>query len=224
MKKPTMAVRLLSVTVLTGALLSGGSVTAVADPVISTASASVGSLDVEIGNEHVVTGEMAECSVDGPLTARTAGGITGDFARFGGGDSLCGRIGTVSVGEASGRRFETTLLKRYGGPVIKVRTYKAKCSTTEDGSLGYIEFGDIVGFTLPESIPQNYRVTISGGKGGTALASLTVNETIIPTPPDGSLVTHMLHIKLFPQGGGPAKGDIYLGTARCNPYGKKPPA
>lgn len=212
--------RLLSVAMLTGALVAGGQATAWAEP--ATATASVGSLDVEIGNEHVVTGELAECSVDGPLTAKTAGGATGDFARFGGGDSNCGRTGAVAVAEATGRRFETSLLKRYGGPVIRVRTFMAKCSTTKDGSLGYIEFGDVSGFTLPDSIPQNYRLTIAGGKGGTALASLTVNETVTPTPPDGSLVTHMLHIKLFPQGGGPAKGDIYLGTARCNPYGKKP--
>ncbi len=214
--------RLLSVTMLTGALVTGVSAIASADAAPATASASVGSLDVEIGDEHVVTGDLAPCDVDGPLTGKTQGGSTGDFARFGGGDSNCGRTGAVAVAEASGRRFETSLLKRFGGPVIKVRSFMAKCSTTKDGSLGYIEFGDVTGFTLPENIPQNYRLTIAGGKGGTALASLTVNETVTPTPPDGSLVTHMLHIKLFPQGGGPAKGDIYLGTARCDPYGKKP--
>ncbi|KZB83992.1 hypothetical protein AVL48_35220 [Amycolatopsis regifaucium] len=211
---------MLSVTMLTGALVAGGTA-ASAEPGPAWASASVGSVDVEIGDEHVVTGEMAPCDVDGPLTAHTAGGLIGDFARFTGGDSNCGRTGAVAVGEASGRRFETTLLKRYGGPVLTVRTFLAKCSTTKDGSLGYVEFGDVTGFTLPETIPQNYRLTIAGGKGGTALASLTVNETVTPKPPDGSLVTHMLHIKLFPQGG-PAKGDIYLGTARCDPYGKKP--
>ncbi|OLZ57501.1 hypothetical protein [Amycolatopsis keratiniphila] len=221
MRKPVS--RLLSVTMLTGALVTGGPAVASADPVPATASASVGSLDVEIGGEHVVTGELAPCDVDGPLNAKTQGGSTGDFARFGGGESRCGRNGAVAIGEAAGRRFETTLLKRFGGPVLKVRTFMAKCSTTQDGSLGYIEFGDVSGFTLPENIPQNYRLTIAGGKGGTALASLTVNETVTPTPPDGSLVTHMLHIKLFPQGGGPAKGDIYLGTARCDPYGKKKP-
>jgi hypothetical protein len=221
MKKTRTAGRLLSVTMLTGALVAGGA-SASAEPAPARASASVGSVDVEIGDQHIVTGELAPCDVDGPLTANTAGGSIGDFARFNGGDSRCGRTGAVAVGEAAGRRFETTLLKRYGGPVIKVRTFLAKCSTTKDGSLGYIEFGDIIGFTLPENIPQNYRQTITGGKGGTALASLTVNETVTPTPPDGSLVTHMLHIKLFPQGGGPAKGDIYLGTARCDPYGKKP--
>ncbi|WP_037320729.1 choice-of-anchor P family protein [Amycolatopsis orientalis] len=221
MTKPTTAGRLLSVTLLTAALAVGGPV-ASAEPAPASASASVGSVDVEIGDEHVATGELAPCDADGPSTAKTAGGSIGDFARFNGGESRCGRTGAVAVGEATGRRFETTLLKRFGGPVIKVRTFMAKCSTTKDGSLGYIEFGDVTGFTLPENIPQNYRLTIAGGKGGTALASLTVNETVTPTPPDGSLVTHMLHIKLFPQGGGPAKGDIYLGTARCDPYGKKP--
>ncbi|WP_236005448.1 hypothetical protein [Amycolatopsis pittospori] len=223
MTKPRTAGRLLSVTMLTGALVAGGPLTASAEAAPATASASVGSLDVEMGDEHVVTGELAPCDVDGPLSAKTQGGATGDFAKFGGGESSCGRTGAVAVGEATGRRFETTLLRQFGGPVIKVRTFMAKCSTTKDGSLGYIEFGDVSGFTLPESIPQNYRLTIAGGKGGTALASITVNETVTPTPPDGSLVTHMLHIKLFPQGGGPAKGDIYLGTARCDPYGKKKP-
>ncbi|MEU3624186.1 hypothetical protein BS329_18675 [Amycolatopsis coloradensis] len=223
MTKPRTAGRLLSVTMLTGALVAGGTATATAEAAPATASAAVGSLDVEIGDEHVVTGDLAPCDVDGPLTGTTQGGATGDFARFGGGESNCGRTGAVAVGEASGQRFETTLLERFGGPVIKVRTFMAKCSTTKDGSLGYIEFGDVIGFTLPENIPQNYRLTIAGGEDGTTLASLTVNETVTPTPPDGSLVTHMLHIKLFPQGGGPAKGDIYLGTARCDPYGKKKP-
>ncbi len=222
MTKPRTAGRLLSVTMLTGALVTGGTASASADAVPATASASVGSLDVEVGDEHVVTGELAPCDVDGPLTATTRGGSIGDFAGFSGGESACERSGAAAVGEASGRLFETALLNRYGGPVIQVRTFTAKCSTTKDGSLGYIQFGDVTGFTLPEDIPQNYRLTIAGGKGGTALASLTVNETVTPTPPDGSLVTHMLHIKLFPQGG-PAKGDIYLGTARCDPYGRKKP-
>ncbi|MEV6913236.1 choice-of-anchor P family protein [Amycolatopsis sp. NPDC051071] len=224
MTKPKTARRLLSVTMLTGALVAGGTASASAEAAPATASASVGSLDVEVGDEHVVTGDLAPCDVDGPLTAKARGGFIGDFARFAGGDSSCGRTGAVAVGEASGRRFETTVLKQFGGPVIGVRMFKAKCSTTKDGSLGYIEFGDVSGFTLPENVPQNYRLTIAGEKGGAALASLTVNETVTPTPADGSLVTHMLHIKLFPQGGGPAKGDIYLGTARCDPYGKKKPA
>ncbi|UMP06424.1 hypothetical protein [Amycolatopsis sp. EV170708-02-1] len=64
MRKPVS--RLLSVTMLTGALVTGGPSIASADPAPATAAASVGSLDVEIGDEHVVTGELAPCDVDGP--------------------------------------------------------------------------------------------------------------------------------------------------------------
>jgi hypothetical protein len=31
-------------------------------------------------------------------------------------------------------------------------------------------------------------------------------------------VTNTVHIKLFPEGG-PAEGDIILGTAKCDPFG-----
>ncbi len=191
-----------------------------AAPVKSTAWASAGSVDVTIENEHIVTGELAKCGVDGPYSARTAGGTTGDIATFGTGDAGCGRNGPVSVAQGEGRRFQLDVLKRFGGPVITVRTFFAKCATTQDGSFAGIEVGATTGIAVPESIPANYKIVIPGGVAGTALATVVVNETLTPTPADGSLVTHALHIRLFPQGG-PASGDIYLATAACDPYGKK---
>nr|WP_285476178.1 choice-of-anchor P family protein [Amycolatopsis sp. NBRC 101858] len=207
-------IRLLAVTLLTAPLL------AAAAPGTSTGWASAGSLDVTIDNEHVVTGELAKCTADGPLGARTQGGVTGDVATFGTGESGCGRTGDVAIAQASGHRFEAAVLKRYGGPVITVRTYSAKCATTETGSGGEVSIGAVDGITVPAEIPPNHRIVIPGGPAGTALATVILNETVTPQPPDGSLVTHALHIELFPQGG-PASGDVYLGTAACDPFGKK---
>ncbi|WP_315863309.1 choice-of-anchor P family protein [Amycolatopsis sp. FBCC-B4732] len=205
---------MLAVTTLTAPLLAAAAAGA------STGWASSGSLDVTIDNEHVVTGELAKCTVDGPYSARTQGGATGDVAAFGMGESGCGRSGAVSVAQASGHRFEATVLKRYGGPVITVRTFSAKCATSETGSGGEVSIGAVQGITVPAQIPPNHRIVIPGGAAGTALATVVLNETVTPQPPDGSLVTHAVHIELFPQGG-PASGDIYLGTAACDPYGKK---
>jgi|SRR4051812_9819870 hypothetical protein len=206
--------RLLAVTTLAGPLLGA------AAPVTSTGWASSGSVDVVIDNQHVVTGELAKCTVDGPYQGWTPGGATGDIAAFGAGDTGCGRSGEVSVAQASGRRFRATVLKRYGGPELSVRTYSVKCATTATGSLGEVTIGAVEGVAVPGEIPPNYRIVIPGGAAGTALATVVLNETVTPEPPDGSLVTHAVHIKLFPQGG-PASGDIYLGTAACDPFGKK---
>jgi hypothetical protein len=172
-----------------------------------------------IDSEHIVTDELARCSADGPLTARTEGGTTGDIAEFGTGSTICGRNGPVATASASGHRFEVNVLTRYGGPALTVRTFSAGCATTVDGATGDIEVGAVTGIKVPADIPPNFRIVIPGGPASTALATVTLNETVTPQPADGSLVTHAAHIKLFPQGG-PASGDIYLATAACNPYGK----
>ncbi|MGW4519611.1 choice-of-anchor P family protein [Amycolatopsis sp. NPDC004378] len=205
---------MLAVTTLAAPLLGA------AAPVTSTGWASSGSVDVTIDNEHVVTGELAKCTADGPYSARTAGGATGEIAKFGVGESGCGRSDAVAIAEASGHRFEATVLKRFGGPVITVRTFSAKCATSATGSGGEVSIGTVEGITVPAQIPPNDRIVIPGGAAGTALATVVLNETVTPQPPDGSLVTHAVHIELFPQGG-PASGDIYLGTAACDPFGKK---
>ncbi|WP_308210235.1 choice-of-anchor P family protein [Amycolatopsis iheyensis] len=205
---------MLAVTTLAAPLLVA------AAPVTSTGWASSGSLDVLLDNEHVVTGELAKCTADGPYGDRTPGGATGDIATFGTGETGCGRTGDVSVAQASGHRFEATVLKRFGGPVLTVRTYSAKCATNATGSGGEVSIGAVEGIAVPAQIPPNDRIVIPGGPAGTALATVILNETVTPQPPDGSMVTHALHIVLFPQGG-PASGDIYLGTAACDPFGKK---
>ncbi|HEY2059799.1 hypothetical protein [Amycolatopsis sp. NBC_01480] len=208
--------RVLMVTALALAVLPG---VARADQVTSTGWGASGSVDVLADGEHVTTGDLARCDADGPVTARSDGGKTGDVAVFGLGGTTCGRKDAVTTVQAGGQRFESDVLKRYGGPVLKVRTYSVGCSTTQNGSTGDVSIGTVEGITVPSSIPANYRVAIPGGAAGTALATVTLNETVTPQPADGSLVTHAVHIQLFPQGG-PASGDIYLGTAACNPFGK----
>jgi len=206
---------------VTGVLLLAAPSAAYADPpVTSTGWGSAGSVDVLADNQHVVTGELARCDADGPASARTLGGAAGQIAQFSFGGTVCGRKGPIADVQAGGQRFESGFLTRYGGPRLKVRTYSAGCATTTDsGSTGSMSIGEVSGFLVPSSIPANYRITVPGGAAGTALATITLNETVTPTPADGSLVTHAVHVKLFPQGG-PASGDIYLGTAACNPYGK----
>ncbi|WP_051791024.1 hypothetical protein [Amycolatopsis jejuensis] len=211
------------VLLVTGALMASTTAVAHAEPpVTSTGWGSAGSADVLVDTQHVVTGELARCDADGPASARTTGGEAGPAAVFGFGGATCARKGPVASVQTGGQRFESDLLKHYGGPVLKVRTYAVGCATTDDsGSTGSMSIGEVTGFTVPSSIPANYRITVPGGEAGTALATITLNETVTPQPADGSLVTHAVHIKLFPQGG-PASGDIYLGTAACNPFGKHP--
>ena len=108
--------RMLAVAVLAVPLLAGAG-----KPLTSTSWASAGSVDAMIDEQHIVTGELAKCTADGPMNAHTAGGTTGDIAIFGNGTTTCGRNGPVAVAEAQGHRFEADVLKRFGGPVITVR-------------------------------------------------------------------------------------------------------
>lgn len=193
-----------------------------AAPITATASGSVGSIDVTADGQHVQVESIAPCTADGPVRAGTTGGVYGNAGVFGNSDTACTRQPDgVAIGQSSGRRFKTTLLQAYGGPVITVRTFVARCATTGTGSDGYIEIGEVTGMTVPANIPANYTITISGAGGETRpMAKVVLNELITPRPPDGSLTTNTVHIKLFPEGG-PAEGDIILGTAKCDPFGQK---
>jgi hypothetical protein len=185
----------------------------------ATATASSGSVDATVDGTKVLAAAVGPCSADGPLQGDTRGGLAGTIAEFGNGQALCGRDadGTAAA-QAKGARFSTSVLKAYGGPVIGVRTFTARCSTTPVGAGGYVEVGTVTGITVPENIPANYTITVPSPAGGPPLANVVLNESVAPTPPDGSLLIHTMHIVLFPQGG-PATGDIYLGTAACDPYG-----
>jgi hypothetical protein len=104
--------------------------------------------------------------------------------------------------QVSGQQFETTVLTQFGGPALRARTFKASCVTTANGSSGHVDLRAASGFTVPQTIPANYTRTVAGRTpGAPPMAEIIVNELIVPTPPDGSLTTNALHIRLFPQGG-----------------------
>ena len=218
--------KIITVALCTIALPCAGIVSAPlpaqAAPITATASGSAGSIDVTADGQHVQVDTIAPCTADGPVHATTPGGQYGNVGVFGNSETSCARQADgVAIGQASGRRFKTTLLRAYGGPVITVRTFVARCATTGTGSDGYIEIGEVTGITVPANIPANYTITIPGVAPETRpMARVVLNELITPRPPDGSLTTNTVHIKLFPEGG-PAEGDIVLGTAKCDPFGQK---
>ncbi|GAA1972664.1 hypothetical protein [Amycolatopsis minnesotensis] len=211
--------RVLTVLTVCGGLLAVAPA-AEAVPVTAMAAGSLGSADVTVGTQAVHAAPIAVCEVGGTLQNTSSGASVGTTTKYGRGDTTCTRDanGTASA-KATGQRFETSILKQFGGPVIKVRSYTAGCTTTANGSSGYMEIGGVSGLTVPTDIPANYTVAIPGKNAGDPpMAEVVVNELIAPTPPDGSLATHAMHIKLFPQGG-PASGDIMVGSASCDPYG-----
>lgn len=211
------------VTAVCGGLLATAA-SAAAEPVGATAFGSVGFVDVTVDGQHVSVPSIALCSVEGPPSGTTTTRTAGNVATFGNSVTACSRQADgTAVGQVNGRRFRTKVLKEFGGPEIAVRNFSAQCGTTATGSVGSVEVGEVTGLTVPENIPANYTITIPGGTADAPpMAKVILNELIAPTPPDGSLTTNTVHIKLFPDGG-PAKGDIVVGSASCYPFGKPPP-
>lgn len=200
-----------------GSLLVPG--TAQAREAVSTASASVGEVDIVVAGTVARLQPIALCDVDGTTENSSRGVEAGRHTSYGGGDTSCAREPEgISAAMATGRRFETEVLRQFGGPELSVRTFSAECRTTGNGSSGYVELGGVRGFRLPSEIPPDHTITIPGAEDGDPpMAEIVLNELVAPTPADGSLTTNALHVKLFPQGG-PASGDIVVGTANCDPY------
>lgn len=193
-----------------------------ADEPAATASGSLGSVHMVVNGQPVDSEELAPCAVGGIPQNATNGASFGVIARYGSGQTACARDahGAASA-KVSGRRFETSVLRAFHGPKITVQSYSAQCATTGTGSSANVELGGVAGFGLPENIPPNYTVAIPGrAPSDPPMAVIVLNELVAPTPPDGSLETNALHIKLFPHGGGPVTGDIVVGRATCDPsYG-----
>ncbi|WP_179956884.1 hypothetical protein [Amycolatopsis anabasis] len=210
--------------IMLAAILGGGLVVlpaqAQAQEVVSTAEGSLGSARITVGGQTVAAEPIAACKVGGTLKGTSSGVSVGTTTEYGKGETTCTRDDKgVSTATASGKRFETRVLRQFGGPIIRVQTYGASCATTENGSSGSIQLGAVSGVQIPQEIPANHTVTIPGRQAGDPpMAEVVLNELIAPNPPDGSLITNAMHIKLFPRGG-PAEGDIFVGTAGCDPYG-----
>jgi hypothetical protein len=214
--------RALGAALLSGAL-SGGGLLAVPAPAhaqdhTAIASGSLGHARIEVAGLAFAQDAIATCASDGPEDNSSTEVEIGPDITFDGGTTVCGRAadGTASA-EVAGERFETTVLRQFGGPALRLRSYVASCTTTENGSSGYIQLGGAGGFELPEQIPANHVITVPGLEEGDApMARIVLNELVAPSPPDGSLTTNAMHVTLFPEGG-PASGDIVVGTAACDP-------
>ncbi|TQJ05703.1 choice-of-anchor P family protein [Amycolatopsis cihanbeyliensis] len=212
---------------LSGGLLGGGllAVPAQAQAAEWTALAegSLGSVDMVVGGQSVGSGPIARCDADEQPRNNAGVAVVSRTTRYGRGETDCGRDDTgIASAEAGGQRFSTEVLRQFGGPALEVRSYAARCRTTENGSSGYMELGGVSGFTVPRDIPINHAVTIPGKQPeDPPMAKIVLNEVVIPDPPDGSMTTNALHITLFPEGG-PASGSLIVGSASCDPYGLSP--
>ncbi|WP_034274155.1 choice-of-anchor P family protein [Haloechinothrix halophila] len=183
-------------------------------------SGFLGAVAVTVDGEPLPVGPIGACDVAGEQHNETGLFPVDDVADFWGGTSDCTRDeqGNAHV-DVDGRYFSTSILRRWGGPRIRVSSFAARCDTTTKGSNTVMELGGVYGLDLPENVSSNHTVTIPGpAEDDPPLAKVVINELIAPQPPDGSLRVNAIRIELFPEGG-PASGEILVGSAACDPYG-----
>lgn len=207
-----------AVTCIAGSTLTSGN--AIATQHEATSEAWIGYVDVMLEGDHVSQAPIAPCDVEGDQQ-NDSGAVTVDgAATFWGGQTVCEWDSSDAAhGKVTGRYFSTKAIEEWGGPRIKVSTFKVSCVTTGNGSSGSMELSGLRGIQVPERIPPNYTVTIPGRiEGAKPLAKIIVNELVTPAPADGSMQVNALHIILFPEGG-PSSGEIIVGSVSCDPYG-----
>lgn len=202
-----------------GSALTGASA-AQADPHETTAEGHIGSVNVVLEGRPVNRAPIAPCDVADDQENSSGTVNVSDAATYWGGTTACTwDTSDEAHARITGRYFSTRVLEEWGGPRIKVSSFKVNCQTRANGSSGNIQLTGLRGIRVPETIPPNYTVTIPGRiEGAAPLAKVIVNELVTPQPSDGSMRVNGLHIKLFPEGG-PSSGDIIVGSVTCDPYG-----
>ncbi|HEX6357424.1 hypothetical protein [Actinophytocola sp.] len=177
------------------------------------------------GHAGMVTGQtvvapVAPCHTERRLTASNTLTSVPNVVTFRNSKSVCtiDALGEEASVTVTGGRFVFDWLRRWGGPSIRLASYLAKCDAVPEGSESAFQFSGLSGVpgVLPQPVPANHKVTIAGGPNGRPWATVTFNEVHAPTPQNGSQTVHLMHIKIFPQGG-PARGDAYIGTVFCSP-------
>lgn len=203
------------------ALLVPGAGYAQAEPE-SWATGSVGAADLVLNGVPTSIAPLAECRTGEVEQVSSAAAEVDDFVEFGGATARCTVDETTGVARASvrGERFHLEGLERYGGPrVIRLASFTASCETTATASSVQVRFSGLAGLTVPSPIPPNHVVTIPGPAGAPPTATVTFNETLFPSRPDGSMTVHLMHIRLFPDGPPKADtGDIVVGSVSCAPF------
>ena len=211
MRAPVVALMVVATTTL----LAGPA--GAADP--TTATASAGSVNLTSGGTVTSQDSIAPCTTPG---ANSTSGVTPlPGVQYGSATTSCtvaADTGDVTA-KAAGGRFQVSLLRDHGGPLIKLTKWSVQCATDGANSSGSMSVAGLTGVTVPSSIPVNYTVTVPGqAQGDPALAKVVFNEMVAPDPPDGSMTLNLMHITLFPDSpDGPEHGDIVLGTVGCNP-------
>lgn len=206
---------------LAGLVLTGVS-PAQALPEEGIASGTIGSVDATYDGEAVAIDPLAECDTQGSATGASAAVREAGFLEFGTGRSTCEldeETGVASA-EVTGRLFRLDALRPYGGPRIRMTNYTVECATTENGSTASFHIGGLSGLSVPSQLPPNHVVTVPGrGVGAPPLAKVTLNETVVPDPPDGSMTVNIMRINLFPDGGGgELDGEVVVGSVSCSPF------
>ncbi|MFC4857979.1 hypothetical protein [Actinophytocola glycyrrhizae] len=203
-----------SVVCLAAAGLAFTAAPAGAAPGDAVAEGSAGG--VTIGEATV--GPIASCSTEGPSSGESGEVAVPNVATYSSGTSTCtiDEAGEIAKTTVTGGRFRFDALLPHGGPRLRLSDYTATCETTLTGSNSSIRFSGLHGVTVPSELPSNHVVTIPGDLDGKPLATVTFNEAVTPSPPDGSMTVHLMHIRMFPEGG-PTPGDAYVGTVRCAP-------
>ncbi|OZM73873.1 hypothetical protein CFN78_06105 [Amycolatopsis antarctica] len=201
-------------------MLATGALAGPAQAAAPAASGAVGSVQLDLGGVPVTVAPLAPCELGSTPQASTGGTSVPDVVSYGSSTTTCGTDDAGNAfARAEGGRFESTVLTRFGGPTVRIRSFSLECRTNGTGSSASMALGGVSGFELPQRIEPDSKVTVPSRTPGAApLAELTLNEFVVPEPADGTLTTHALRMTLFPQGG-PASGDIVLGTANCDPSG-----
>lgn len=211
MRAPVVALLIVATSTMLG-----GQADAAAAPK-KTGAASVGAVSVTLDGVATNKATIAPCTTVGTNT--TSGMTPVPGVVYGRADTSCTRAKGEATAMASGKRFKVSLLKDHRGPTIQLTSWSVQCSTKKTGSSASMTLSGLTGIKVPSSIPVNYVVKVPAHKKGDPdLAKVIFNELVVPSPPDGSMVMNLMHIKLFPNTpNSPDHGDIVLGTVNCDP-------
>jgi len=209
-------------TTVAAAVLTGMAVIVPAVPAQTAqgpvASGSVGSVRVTLDGAPTSLEPLASCVLGTTPQAAIQTVSLADVVSYGPATATCAteESGNVNV-KVEGQHFETSVLTRYGGPAIAIGKYTLECRTTGFGTSASMAIGGVTGFDVPIPVRRDFEVTIpSATAGDPPLAKLTLNELDATASSRAGRTAHAMRMTLFPEGG-PASGEIVLGTTSCDP-------
>jgi len=183
---------------------------------------SIGSVDVVLDGEKIEVDPIAECATGENGKENSNGVDVDDFVDYDGGETTCkvDKKTGFATAKVEGDKFRFDGLRPYGGPRIRMTGFTATCSTTKTGSNARIQFSGLTGIKVPSQLQANHVVTIPGRRpGAKPLATVTLNESIVPKPADGSMAVNVMRIRIHPKAtGGDLRGNVIIGQVHCAPF------